>query len=490
MIDTAKSVRVGLLLVLAVVATYGIYRLVDERSGSAQGYRVWAVFDDAQGLIPKSRVLIAGIQVGHIEDIRLWKGRARVDLRIRSGVKIYRDGRLAKRSVSILGENMVVIHPGSFDKALIKDGDRLEAAASAMGTDDIMQNVGAVAVSVRKVAEQLERSFGHDEAGNQMSSALKNLTEALEGVNRTIKTNEKVVGNTLGNIEQITSKAAPQIERILASVANTTQNIERVLGEKAEGQKSGAEEVSETLSSINRASKNLEGVMQDVHEITERTAKGEGTLGRLTSDEALIDEVQGVVEGVGDFVGGIQRLQTIVGLRSEYNMLANTFKSYVELRLQPSEDRYYLVQLIDDPRGSTDFTQTTVRRSPPAAGESSFYQENRVVTSDAFRFSLMFAKRIHFATLRFGILESTGGLGVDWHLLDDKIELNTDVFAFGDQAFPRLRARLAYEFVKRLWVLGGIDDAFNETSDFFMGAQLRFNDEDLKPILPFVPSTP
>jgi hypothetical protein len=29
----------------------------------------------------------------------------------------------------------------------------------------------------------------------------------------------------------------------------------------------------------------------------------------------------------------------------------------------------------------------------------------------------------------------------------------------------------------------------NESRDFFLGAQLRFNDEDLKSILPFIPAT-
>src|SRR5690606_36354573 len=128
------------------------------------------------------------------------------------------------------------------------------------------------------------------------------------------------------------------------------------------------------------------------------------TLGRLTQGETLIDEVEGVFESVGDIVGGSARLQTIIELRSESNFLANTFKNYVGLRIQPREDRYYLFQLINDPRGLTEFQQTTVRRSPPAEGEPAFYQETRVTTRDAFRFSLMFAKRIHFATFRFGIL--------------------------------------------------------------------------------------
>jgi phospholipid/cholesterol/gamma-HCH transport system substrate-binding protein len=229
--------------------------------------------------------------------------------------------------------------------------------------------------------------------------------------------------------------------------------------------------------------------MKDVKTVTERTARGEGTIGRLTQDEKLINEVEGVVEDVSSFTEPIGRLQTIVRLRSEYNFLANTFKNYVGLRIQPREDRYYAFELIADPRGKTTFTQRQVRVSPPPDGEPEFYQETVSETKDAFRFSLMFAKRIHFATFRFGILESTGGLGVDFHLLNDHLEMNTDVFAIGEQQYARLRIALAYEVVKRLWVVGGIDDTLNESRDFFLGAQLRFNDEDLKSILPFIPAS-
>ena len=52
---------------------------------------------------------------------------------------------------------------------------------------------------------------------------------------------------------------------------------------------------------------------------------------------------------------------------------------------------------------------------------------------------------------------------------------------------------MAWQFFRRLYVVGGIDDAFNERPrdgtgggrDFFIGAQIRFNDEDLKALLLF-----
>lgn len=487
--DTYNAAKVGLLVVVTLASSIAIWRFVDESSAGDGGYSVYAIFDDVQGLVPKSRVLIAGIPVGTIESIGLEGARARVDLRINPDVTLYENARVSQRSASLLGEMLLVVTPGSPPNPELKGGDELKADLSAARTDDVLKTVGEIAESVKAVTVQLERSFGTDEAGERMSEALEDLGEALDAINRTIQANEQVVTRTLANVENITSDAAPKLERILNNVEVVTEDIRNVVRGNTDGLDKGLGRVDETIASINRSATQLESVLADVKQVSERTAKGEGTIGRLTKDEQLIDEVEGVVEGVGDIIGGVARLKTIMALRSEYNFLANTFKNYVGLQIQPREDRYYLFEMVADPRGRTSFIERQVRTSPPADGEREFYQETVTETRDSFRFSLMFAKRVYFATGRFGIIESTGGLGLDLHLWEDRLEVNTDVFAIGEKTFARLRSKLAYQVVKRMWILAGADDLLNEGSrDFFLGAMLKFDDEDLKSILPFAPA--
>ena len=180
----------------------------------------------------------------------------------------------------------------------------------------------------------------------------------------------------------------------------------------------------------------------------------------------------------------LTRLQTIVGLRSDYLFLANSIKTYVQLRLQPKEDKYYLLELINDPRGVVSITQSDVRTTnttmPPA------YSTQTTTLSTGFLFSLEFAKRVGPFTGRFGIIESSGGLGVDLHLLQDRFEIQNDLFGFAFSFQPRYRVSIAYEFVNHLWLLGGADRIFDPNyHDYFLGLQLRFTDDDLKTLLPF-----
>src|SRR5206468_2779176 len=189
-----------------------------------------------------------------------------------------------------------------------------------------------------------------------------------------------------------------------------------------QGGKAG--ELRSTAERLNRATASLESALQHANNVAARLDKGEGTVGRLTKDETLINEVETVVENVGDLVGGVGRLQTVVGLRTDYNFLANTIKSYVELRLQPSEDKYYAIEIVNDPRGKTSITQTDYDTTNPNL--PSHYREITVSTTNSFRFSFQFAKRFGNFTGRFGIKESTGGIGLDVHLLDDRFELKQD----------------------------------------------------------------
>ena len=121
------------------------------------------------------------------------------------------------------------------------------------------------------------------------------------------------------------------------------------------------------------------------------------------------------------------------------------------------------------------------------------FRSDQVEVTDSFRITFQFAKRLAFATFRFGIKESTGGLGVDLHFWGDRIRLQMDIFDFQANVYPRFKAMAAFEFFHRLYVVGGIDNAFNDRPeggteagggrDYFLGAQIRFTDEDLKQLL-------
>ena len=477
----SQAAKIGLFVVITAGAGYLVFRTVGTTVGGSKGYTVHAYLKDATGVAKHSRVTVAGIPVGQVNDIKLEKGMARIDVRVNPDVKLHHSARLGVKSASVLGENVIVLTEGVGEPDK-KDGDEIETMADARSIEDIKETVGRVADLVEKVAQQLAASVGSEEGGRNMRAILKNLAEATEAINMTVRENREVIKETLANVDRITQQSGPELRQILLNVKIITDDVKEMLA--AQGKDGKAGELRSTVERVNRASQSLESALQHVDNVAGRVDRGEGTIGRLTKDEALINEVQGVAEGVNDYVDSLRRLQAIVGLRSDYNFLANTIKSYVEIRLQPREDKYYLIELINDPRGKTTFTQTDVDTTNP--NDPAHYRTVTTTTTDAFRFTLQFARRMGPFTGRFGIKESTGGIGIDTHLLSNRLEIVQDVFGFGEEIKPRYRLWVGYEFIHRLWLIGGVDHIFlPNRRDYFLGLQLRFTDEDLKTILPF-----
>lgn len=489
MAEVSKAAKVGLLTVVLAGAAYGGYRFVSRDVGGGGGYRVWATMPDATGVAPRSRVMISGIQVGVVDRISLYNGEARIDIRMSPDVPLYEDAAIGKRATSLIGESFIVLTPGTEGKPRIPDEGRILYYIDEPTIQSLQGQIADILRDVKAVTESLKNTVGSENGQEQLARTLENLADVTEQLNETVRENRAGVTQTINNINQITGEAAPRIREILENVEKVTRDVREMTAaaEQVPGREARPGDIRSAAERLNRATESLESTLKHADSIAARVDRGEGTLGRLTKDETLINEVETVVEDVGELVGGLSRFQTVVGLRTDYNFLANTIKSYVELRLQPAEDKYYVFEIVNDPRGKTSFEQIDVDTTNP--NDPPHYRETRTITTNAFRFSFQFAKRLGPLTGRFGIKESTGGLGLDLHLLDDRFELRQDLFGFGEELSPRWRVALAYEFIRKLWLLGGVDDILNDDRrDYFVGLQLRFTDSDLKTILPFAPT--
>lgn len=481
------AAKVGAFTVVLVVAGYLIYRFVSKTEGSSGGYTVFVRLPDASGIAKHSQIKVAGIPVGHIDTIRLEGGRARIDMKVKPDLPLYEDASVTKASSSLLGEYYLAIAPGTEGLRQLKDGDEIKTVVGAPSTDEILRDVAKIAEKINKVAESLANSIGSEEGEENLKATLKNVAEATDALNKTVRENRESIRNILSTVDSLTQRNAPEIDRILENTRIVTEEVRTLMAKGEDGKPANTGEVREIVEKVNRASSSLERTMASMEKVTGRLERGEGTLGRLSKDEKLINEVQGAAEGVNEFVSGISRLQTIISLRSDFQFRSQAVKSFVELRLQPREDKYYSIEIVNDPRGATRIEDVNVQTTNPNLPNQ--YREIRQTTSNAFRFSLQFAQRIGPLVGRFGIKESTGGAGLDLLLLDDRLELVQDLFGFGEVVRPRWRVYLSYAFVKRLWILGGVDDILSyDRRDYFVGLNLRFNDEDLKSILPFAPN--
>ena len=99
------------------------------------------------------------------------------------------------------------------------------------------------------------------------------------------------------------------------------------------------------------------------------------------------------------------------------------------------------------------------------------------------------AKRYENLVFRSGIIESTGGVGLDYYLFDDRLKLSFEAFDFDTDKETHLKGCADFGFFKYLYVTAGFDDFISDEgrSSFFVGAGLRFEDDDIKYLLTSAP---
>jgi len=485
----STSLKVGALTVVTVLVGLLVLHFVDRTVSSKDGYLVFVRMDDVSGIVKRSLVRTAGIPVGSVEDIRLVGEQARIDIRMQPDVALYEDAQAGKQMRNLLGEAYLAISPGTTGKRQLKDGDEIRGAGHGATPDELLQNMSRIAQTVERITTALESTFASEGAQQNLKDTLSNLAEVTAALNETVAENRESIRNILSGVEAVTTHGQGDALEILSNLRVVSSEFRRLMAGKESGGTGTAEQVQGLVDRVDRASQSLEKTLANLEATTGRLERGEGTLGRLSKDDKLINDVENVTQTVNNYVSGLQQVRTILSLRSDYQFRAQTVKSFVELRLQPREDKFYSIEIVNDPRGLTKIQQINVNTTNP--NDPNQYQEIRSTTSNALRFSLQFAQRFGPFIGRFGLKESTGGVGLDVLLLDDAFELRQDLFGFGEVVRPRWRMSLGYAFLNRVWLMGGVDDIMSvDRREYFVGMQLRFDDDDLKAVLPFAPKAP
>ena len=420
-------------LVIGVSALIGVMSLrVAEGPGLFNtGRKYHFTLDDANGVVKGSAVKMAGIKVGTIDDIVLADGKARVELSLNKDVPVTSTAKAELRTDGILGDKHVEIIPGNPADEKLKEGSELPSSGNGGGLDKMV---------------------------SQISELMTNLNKATkEGDNSTM------LGRIVINIEKITRDLSDITGDNKHKVTEIVENLRELSGNLKEHID------DETLTRLDRS-------VQNIEEITTRINKGEGTIGRLINDEETVEELNSAITNVNRFLGGMDKMELSVDFHSEYLTSVDMTKSYLGLKIQPGLDRYYMLQLIDDPRGVTRSNRV---ETTPLGGTTNTVDE-RTIYYNKVKITGLFAKNFYDFTLKGGLIEDTGGFGVDYHMFDRQLQLSAEFFNFRDLY---IRSFARYNFMKGFYVIAGGDNlgsAEDKKASAFVGGGIFITNDDLK----------
>jgi phospholipid/cholesterol/gamma-HCH transport system substrate-binding protein len=487
-------VLIGLIILTYMTLTIGPYRF-----WKVAGYTIKARFKSVAGVDLKAPVKIAGVEVGKVEDIRLSDNMAKLILRINEGVRIPEDSEAVVRTVGLMGEKYIEIVPGSPKARRLRDGEDIAKSSVPTDMDQLFSQVSDAISDIKGVTSSLNKVLGGEEGRESLQAIIDNIRGISESLSDAISENR--LGRMLENIEAFSKDLRDISSQNREALNQTIANLEefsRVLRERtpeiSDSLKVAADNLSEilkenrgdikdTVENIRVASNKLQDTLDSITNVSKKIEKGEGTIGRLVNEDTAYEKLNSTLTGLDNYFSKVQSFKFFIDYRGEYLTRHDETKSYLSLKIQPKPDKYYLLGIVDDPDGykRTTDTVTTVD------GVTTTTHEEK--TSDRLKFNAYIAKRYYDLTVRGGIVESTGGVGADYHLFKDRLKLSLDAWDFNREPNPRVKVSASYDFFKHLFLVGGGDDlANNDRRSFFAGGGVKFEDDDLKYLLTSVPA--
>ncbi len=450
----AAEFKVGLfVLSVALLIAYMSLKVSEGSLFSRGGYSAWFRLNNAGGLVKNSAVRVAGIPMGTIRDIKLQDGKARVEIAMNPEVEIYKSASILIKSSGILGDSHVELVPGSPTDALLPPGGQIMSIEDKGNLDNLIYRMGNLIGNLTEASQVMKEAFtGEGPDDHILSNIIQNTNEITS------------------NLAEITSNEKAKISEITENLYNITSSLNEALNSKTSG--GGFNVVwKKVLTRLDVITKDLENVARKVNE-------GEGTVGKLISDEDTAEKVSRAIDGLKNLVDSASKIETSIDANTTYmsGILSGT-KTMIGLRVQPGLDRYYLLGVVSDPMGVVS-TNTYV-----SSGTTTENYTQTATNYQGYKFNIEFAKVFYTFTLRAGIIENYGGIGADYEVLSNKKLIFS--FDMNNLSHLNLQPRVQINLWKGIYLVSGVYDALNrsERRSPYLGMGVFLTNDDLKMLL-------
>ncbi len=447
--------KVGIFVLLALIAlAFMTTRLSKGEKSGKDTYRVHVVFQNISGLKTGAAVEVAGIEVGWVSNIALVQGKASVTLMLHKDLAIYSDSLVAVQTRGVLGDKFITIQPGS-RLPQIEDGGKIVLSATPADMNDLFAKIGKVADNLDLVTKSFSTSLGGIEGEKKLTEIVNNLQELTAGLNVLVQKNAGGISDIVRNLQTFTA------ELKTISLENK-RDIQAIIA-------------------------NLNQTLENARNISQKLNSHDSSLGRLINDETTIEEVDQALKGINKFLAKQDTFCTDVGFLSEIHEKGD-IKSYFSIQLNPSADKFYRFAVNNDPQGRRRRSEIINEVWKNGVYQSRTVDKETTIKKDEWKFSLQMGKRWSDFVLRGGMIESTGGVGMDYLLWDDRFRLSTDFFDFRDDDRPHWKVGSTLFFHKNFFVQAGLDNILRKnTRSFFGSFGVYFSDKDLKYIMTSLP---
>ncbi|HXU77757.1 MAG TPA: MlaD family protein [Methylomirabilota bacterium] len=273
--------RLGIFVMLAVIAAFFILETVGGIDRFRRGYHVNALFHNVQELKVGDRVKMAGVEIGRVQTISLTNNKVMVSMKLHKNADVKTDSTATVKFTGLLSQNFVSVDFGSPTAPRAEEGFFLNSVEQP-DLSAMMQKLDNVATGV----ENLTKSF----TGDKIDNLLGPFTDFLNA-------NKVPLTATIANLQAVSgqiSSGKGTVGKLIydESLYNSAMN---------------------SVSNLQDAASEIKVTIADARRVIDQANSGQGTVGKLLKDETLYRETTASMTNLKEILQKINQGQGSVG---------------------------------------------------------------------------------------------------------------------------------------------------------------------------------
>ena len=267
----SKEIRIAIIAIVSAAILYYGFNFSKGSDFLSRSNYYYAIYPNIGTLAKSNPVKINGVPVGKVNGIKLLPNQGNkvlVSFDVQEDV-ILGDSSVAELSSDLLGGNSIVIKVG---KVLTpkEPGDTIISRIDK-GLEEIIESAQPVANNLNLTINRLNELLAEFQGlGTELQTTVKTLDTTLTTVNRLMVHNQSAISGILRNTNLV--------------MTNVNQRVLELEGIMT---KTGAVLDSVDAASIANTLKEMETLTSQVADLTQKINEGEGTIGKLMTDDSL-----------------------------------------------------------------------------------------------------------------------------------------------------------------------------------------------------------
>ena len=458
--------KVGAFVASGLVLLFMLSTQVNDLGNlNEEGMRVSAYIKDASGLEHKSKVKMNGVEIGYIDGISLENSHVKLSFFVNQGTHIPKDSSVMVTQDTVLGGKLINISSGS-SLEYLNENDSLRNVERLSSFDETSDTVNKAAEEIRLFMVELRQTLDPN-ARKDFKDALREFAEVGKSLREVIAENRKNLHGAIDNFQAMgaeftqtgktVNERLPDIMARLDSLTKRFDNVGGTLDVK----------LPVAMDKFISLEDNLSNIFQD-NKTPLNTA--------LVSAGDFFSSGEQAFKKVDKLLSNFTKSELQFGMNGHYLLSDEYVKTYVDINYLPDPSTYYILSVIS----MDDYAQTDLDGN---------YRAPRIHDNGEFRFTAQYGKRYDDLLFRAGLIESTGGLGIDYFSMKDKLKFTVEAYDFNAENDLRddsahLKFAVRYRFLKHLEMYMGWDNFLNPRADnIYLGFGASFTEESLKYML-------